>query len=78
MGIIIGSVISNSYCYPAWGYGSVYYGGGRSILRPTRTDRCTAPASIRRWNFQRNIHRNTNVNININNNYFNPSRAMGT
>jgi uncharacterized protein DUF3300 len=65
IGMLVGSTM-NSYCYPAWGYGSVYY-GGRPFYPPAYGYH---PAYGGGFN-QVNHYSNRNVNINVNNNYFN-------
>jgi hypothetical protein len=69
IGMLVGSAM-NSYCYPAWGYGAVYY-GQRPFYPPAYAYRPVYGAGFHPAYGYNNIHRNTNVNVNINNNYFN-------
>ena len=65
IGMLVGSTM-NSYCYPAWGYGSVYY-GARPFYPPAYGYHPYYGGSFNHVSH----YSNRNVNINVNNNYFN-------
>jgi hypothetical protein len=70
-GMAVGAAInSNTYYYPAWGHGGVWY-GPRPYYPPSYH-----PVYYGGWHggyaYNRPVHYgNTNVNINVNNNYYN-------
>jgi Protein of unknown function (DUF3300) len=70
-GMAVGSAInSNTYYYPAWGYGGVWYGPRPYYPPPYH------PVYYGGWHggyaYHRPVHYgNTNVNVNVNNNYYN-------
>jgi hypothetical protein len=75
VGMAIGAAINrnNYYPYPAWGYGSVYYGGRPYYPPPYRP---VYPGYHPAYGYRPppNYHWNQvnrNVNINVNNNYYN-------
>jgi len=82
VGIMIGSAFHDDYCYPRWGYGSVYY-GPRPFYPPAYVYRpvygpafrpayhYAPPPGYRHSYTNVNIHNNVNVNVHNNNNYFN-------
>jgi hypothetical protein len=65
IGMLVGSTM-NSYCYPAWGYGSVYY-GPRPFYPPAYGYHPYYGGGFNHVNH----YSNRNVNVNVNNNYFN-------
>src|SRR5262249_43464717 len=65
IGMLVGSTM-NSYCYPAWGYGGVYY-GARPFYPPAYGYHPYYGGGFNHVNH----YSNRNVNINVNNNYFN-------
>jgi hypothetical protein len=70
-GMAVGAAINNnSYYYPAWGHGGVWYGPRPYYPPPYH------PVYYGGWHggyaYNRPVHYgNTNVNINVNNNYYN-------
>jgi len=70
-GMAVGAAINNNtYYYPAWGHGGVWYGPRPYYPPPYH------PAYYGGWHggyaYNRPVHYgNTNVNINVNNNYYN-------
>ena len=70
-GMAVGAAInSNTYYYPAWGHGGVWYGPRPYYPPPYH------PVYYGGWHggyaYNRPVHYgNTNVNINVNNNYYN-------
>jgi hypothetical protein len=70
-GMAVGSAInSNTYYYPAWGYGGVWYGPRPYYPAPYH------PVYYGGWHggyaYHRPVHYgNTNVYVNVNNNYYN-------
>jgi Protein of unknown function (DUF3300) len=82
VGVMIGNAFDDDhYCYPRWGYGSVYY-GPRPFYPPAYVYRPVYGPAFRpayhytsppgyRYNYNHvNVQNNINVNVN-NNNYFN-------
>src|SRR5262249_5807610 len=66
IGMLVGSTV-NSYCYPAWGYGSVYY-GPRPFYPPAYGYHPYYGGSFNHASHYNNI--NPNANINVHNKYF--------
>jgi hypothetical protein len=80
VGVMIGNAFDDDYCYPRWGYGSVYY-GPRPFYPPAYVYRPVYGPAFRpayhynpppgyRYNYN-NVRVQNNINVNVNNNYFN-------